>query len=68
MARILGTRFHKHMDGKHPNSAVTEHTANTGHTYTLDDVKDLVKEERNFDRKVLKALTIHKHEPELNRD
>ena len=41
-ARMLGTRFQEHTDGKHPNSAIAEHTSSTGNHYTLDDTKILV--------------------------
>ena len=67
-ARSLGTRFKEHTDGKHPNSAVSEHTQETGHLYTLQDVKVLNKEERHFSRKVREAIDIHKRKPALNRD
>ena len=36
-ARMLGTRFREHTDGKHSDSAIAEHTSPTGHRYTLDD-------------------------------
>ena len=55
-ARSLGTRFKEHTDGKHPNSAVNEHTQDTGHLYTLQDVKVLKREERWFPRKVREAI------------
>ena len=42
---VLRMRFKEHTDGKHPNSAITEHTSTTGHIYTLPNVKVLVKEE-----------------------
>ena len=45
-ARMLGTRFREHTDGNNPNSAIEEHTSSTGHHYTLDDTKILVKEDK----------------------
>ena len=45
-ARMVGTRFREHTDGKHPNSAIEEHTSSTCHHYTLDDTKILVKEDK----------------------
>ena len=68
MARMLGTRFREHTDGKHLNSAIAEHTSSTGHRYTLDDTKILVREEKWFPRKIREALHIHKRSPALNRD
>ena len=38
-ARTLGTRYGEHTDGKHPQSAIQGHMENTGHTYSLDNVK-----------------------------
>ena len=38
-ARMLGTRFQEHTDGKHPNSAIVEHASSTSHRNTLDDMK-----------------------------
>ena len=43
-ARTLGVGFKEHTNGKHLNSAITEHTFTTGHKYTLADVNVLVKE------------------------
>ena len=54
-------RFKEHIDGNHPNSAVSEHTAITGHKCTLANVKILVREDRDFRRKVKKAITIHRY-------
>ena len=51
-ARMLGTRFREHTDGKHPNSAIEEHTSSTSHHYTLVDTKILVKEGKWFQRKI----------------
>ena len=67
-ARTLGTRFQEHTDGKHVNSAIAEHTSSTGHRYTLDDTKILVREDNWFPRKIQEALHIHKRSPELNQD
>ena len=47
-ARTLGMRFKEHTEGKHPNPAITEHTSNTGHKYTLAYVKVLVREDCDF--------------------
>ena len=67
-ARMLGTRFREHTDGNHPTSAIEEHTSSTGHHYTLDDTKILVKEDKWFPRKIREGLHIHKRSPALNRD
>ena len=67
-ARALGTRFKEHTDGKHPNSAVWEHIAASGHSYSLDKVKVLAREENSYARKIREALHIHKTQPALNRD
>ena len=67
-ARTLRVRFKKHIDSKHPKSAITEHTSITGHKYTLADVKVLVKEDNDFKKKVKEAIAIHKNKPVLNRD
>ena len=48
IARTVGVRFKEHTDGKHPSSAVMEHTYITGHTYTLADMKVLVKKDSDF--------------------
>ena len=66
MVRILGTRFREHTDGKHPKSAIAEHTASTGNHYTLDDTNILVKEDKWFPRKIRETLHIHKRSPALN--
>ena len=58
-ARTLGVRIKEHIDGKHPNSAITEHT--------LTDVKVLVQEDRDFKRKVKESMSIHRNQPALNR-
>ena len=65
---MLGTRFQEHTDGKHPNSAIAELTSSSGHRYTLDDTKILVREDNWFLRKIRKALHIHKRSPALSRD
>ena len=62
-ARMLGTRFRENKDGKHLNSAIAEHTSSTGHCYTLDDTKILVREQWFHE-----ALHIHNRSPALNRD
>ena len=49
----------EHTDGKHPNSAIEEHTPSTSHHYTLDDTKTLVKEDKWFQRKIRETLHIH---------
>ena len=67
-ARSLGTRFKEHTDGKHPNSAITEHTQDTGHRYSIEDVKVLNREDKLLPRKVREAINIHKRKPALNRD
>ena len=67
-ARMLGTRLQENTDGKHFNSAITEHTSSTGHCYTVDDIKILVNEQKWFWRKIRKALHIHKRSPALIRD
>ena len=63
-ARMLGTRFCEHTDGKHPNSAIMEHTFITGHCYIMDDTKILVREDKWFPRKTREALNFHKRSPE----
>ena len=60
--------FKDHTDGKHSNSAITEHTFSPGHKYTLGNVKVLVREASDFKRKVKEAIAIHKTQPALNRD
>ncbi len=67
-ARTFKTRFSEHTDGKHPNSAISEHTEQTGHVFNIDDTKILVKEQKLEARKVREAICIHKERPELNRD
>ena len=47
MARMLSTKFSKYTSGKHPNSTTTEHTAATGHCYTMNDTKILVREDED---------------------
>ena len=64
--RMLGTRFCEHTDGKHPNSAIMEQTSITGHRYTMDDTKILVREGKWFPRKIREALHTHKRSPALN--
>ena len=66
-ARMLGTRFGEHTDGKHLNSAIAEHISSTDHRGTLDDTKNLVRE-KWFPRKSQEALHIHKRSPALNQD
>ena len=51
-ARTLGVSFKEQTNGKHPNSAITEHTFITGDKYTLVDVNVLVKEDHDFKRNV----------------
>ena len=46
MARMRGTRFCEHTDGKHTNSSIMEHISTTGHCYTMDDTKMLVREDK----------------------
>ena len=65
---MLDIRFQEHTDGKHPNSAIEEHTLSTSYHYTMDDTKILVKEDKWFPRKIQEALHIHKRFPALNRD
>ena len=67
-ARMLGIRFHEHTDGKHPNSAIVDHTSTTGNCYTMDDTKILVREAKWFPRKIRETLHIHKRAPALNPD
>ena len=67
-ARTLGTRFKEHTDGKHPNSAIQEHIAKTGHQATIEDIKIISKEDKDFQRKIREAVTIHQRKPNLNRD
>ena len=67
-ARTLGTRFKEHTDGKHTSSAVWEHIDATGHSYSMDKVKILAREDNFFHRKIREALKIHQHLPSLNRD
>ena len=64
--RTLANRFCEYTDGKHPNSAITEHTSTTGHCYTMDDTKILVQEDQWFPIKIREALQIHKRSPALN--
>ena len=58
-ARMLGTRFWEHTDGKHLNSAIMEHTSSTSNRCTLDDTKILVREEKWFPQKIWEAIHIH---------
>ena len=67
-ARTLGKRFKEHSDPRHINSAVVEHTATTGHSFSLDDVKVIGREDKAFNRKVKEAIAIHKRRPAMNRD
>ena len=46
MARMLSAKITALSDGKHPKSAITEHTATTGSCYTMDDTKILVREDK----------------------
>ena len=66
--RALGCRFKEHTDGKHPSSAITEHTTNTGHRFKLEDVRILQREDRAVPRKIREAIEIHKRNPSMNRD
>ena len=45
VARTLEVKFKEHMNGKHPNSVIIEHTSTIGHQYTMAYVKVLVKED-----------------------
>ena len=67
-ARTLRVRFKENTDSKVPNSALTKHTSIIGHKYTLADVKVLVKEDRDFKRKVKEAVANNKNKPALNSD
>ena len=67
-ARMLGTRFQEHTDGKLPNSTIVEHTLSTGHRYTLDNTKILIRDKKWLPRKIKEALHIHTRYPALNRD
>ena len=67
-ARSLGTRFKEHTDGKHPNSDIQEHITNTGHQVSINDIEIVSKENKDFQRKIREAVTIHKRQPNLNRD
>ena len=60
MARLLGMQFKQHTDGKHMSSAVMVHMYNTGHKYSMEDVKVLSSESKNFHRNTLEAISIHK--------
>jgi len=51
---------------KHPNSAITEHIQETGHTFDIDNTKILGKEEGKTRRQILEALKIHQRNPALN--
>ena len=65
--RSLGTRYKEHTR-THPGSAVREHMANTGHSFSFDDLTILGREPGFNARKIKEALAIFKHRPTLNRD
>ena len=65
--RSLGTRYKEHTR-THPGSAVREHMANTGHSFSFDDLTILGREPGFNARKIKEALAIYKHRPTLNRD
>ena len=64
--RQFKIRFKEHTDMKHPNSAITEHIQETGHTFDIDNTKILGKEEGKTRRQILEALKIHQRNPALN--
>ena len=53
-------------DGKHLNSAMTEHTSTTSHHYIMDATMILVSEDKWFPRKIREALHILKRSPASN--
>ena len=66
-ARALNKRLKEHTDGKH-FSAVSEHTAATGHNITPSNTKIIARASGFHPRKIHEALEIHKRRPSLNRD
>ena len=50
--RVSLVDVEEHTDGKHPNSAIMEHTSTNDHRYTMDDITILVRENKWFSRKI----------------
>ena len=65
---VTGHMICEHTNEKHPNFAIMEHTSSTGHHYTLDDTKILVREEKWFPWKIRDTIHIYKRSPALNQD
>jgi hypothetical protein len=67
--RTLDTRIGEHRKTKGQDiTAVGEHTMNTKHTITVDNVKIIAREEHLWKRKIREAVEIKTHAPTLNRD
>ena len=65
-AKILGTRIKEHLSCRQPLSVISEHKLNTGHQFSMKDVKILVHEENWHRRKIKEAINIHREKPTLN--
>ncbi|MCG8431473.1 MAG: GIY-YIG nuclease family protein, partial [Candidatus Omnitrophica bacterium] len=65
--RPLSTRITEHQ--KHAKSALFEHSANTGHEIHWEQTEILNSRlEKDYQRKLMEAIQIRRHQPELNRD
>ena len=64
--RNLETRLKEHLDPKSSQSAVQIHTQSTGHLFNQDSAKIIGREDNKHRRKILEAIEIHKHQPQLN--
>jgi len=64
--RNLETRLKEHLDPKSSQSAVQIHTQSTGHLFNQDSAKIIGREDSKHRRKILEAIEIHKHQPQLN--
>ena len=65
--RALGTRVKEHLSLK-TNSAVGDHTKDTGHRFRADRVRILDREGIWQRRRIKEAISIWRHAPTLNRD
>ena len=65
-----GRPMNKRMDEhrKLKNSAVFEHSSQTGHVIDWSSTRVLDKEPNEYKRKVKEAINIRQHQPALNRD
>ena len=63
----MGTRVKEHLSLK-TNSAVGDHTKDTGHRFRADRVRILDREGIWQTRRIKEAISIWRHTPTLNRD